>query len=491
MRLPFLALAALLALPPAGMAQDYQNDIGKNDIGRNDRGSGSTGMGSGSNRNRDRDRNKNNDRDKDRNNRRKNRDSKKTDGKSTAGKDGKDAKGGAATAAPAKGKASGGASSGKKSSSGGGGSTGFSLGDYKVTVDRDARILYIHPENRAAAQDVTVPVGTEFVTDVTFLNRDNAPMDEVSINLTYDRDYIEPLAVIDRNIAKFVSGAPDAAVDPARGLVSYKAKLKEPYSINNGAIISVRWRAKSITRSTEIEFGSSGDAISTITRGKADLLGNPADATDGFLSMLLTVVPQDAKEAEAFLSDPSLDAQGGKMGGVELSLAPPPRGASVGEPFPIDVILDNSAYSHLDDVAFLISFDPQVIEVVDADRNNYITAGTNIQDGPFHEAFPWGYHIANSVFPGRGLIYYRVGADDSEITRGKRGAIARIWCRAKSPTAGTPFAFRFIKESRGRGTDVSHLGTDCLGDPAVPNDGAKGLLLPVGFQATEVAEKTP
>ncbi len=211
-----------------------------------------------------------------------------------------------------------------------------------------------------------------------------------------------------------------------------------------------------------------------------DLLGSPRIPDDGTLSMTVTILPRDLREAEAMLSDPSIFSGGdAKIGGVKIFVQPPAETPVVGEPFSFDLVLDNRSLSNVDGISVLMSFEPDVLEIIDADLDNYITRETNILDGPFHGDFPWSFHIDNVVYQNRGLLHYRVGTGDPDLVRGKQAPFARVYAVAKRPTSGTPVVFRFTRSSRNHGTAVTYNGLDCLGEPEVFADGTQGALIRV------------
>lgn len=356
--------------------------------------------------------------------------------------------------------------------------SGPSLGEYTVAIDTERRMLRLHPEGRADRQDALVTVGEEFTTDISYDNPSLAPFDQIRVLVSYDTESLEPVAINDAPIAPRLEGEPTAEVDPLFGMILYEATLAEPVLIKDAPILKIRWLAKRVIRETAIEFSNRDDVYTAIVGEGKDLLGNPFQPGDGTLSMTLTIVPEDPREAEAFLNDPVVYAgDGGKVGGIRMYLQPPDKAPRVGQPFHFDLVFDNRVFSNLDSLSALISFDREILHILDADYDNFITRETNIHDGPFHAEFPWTYHIDNNVYQARGLISYRMGTGDPEMTRGKVGTIARIYAVGKRPTEGTPVVFKFNKSSRGMTTEGTFNGRDSLGDPEVFADGTRGVLL--------------
>ena len=149
----------------------------------------------------------------------------------------------------------------------------------------------------------------------------------------------------------------------------------------------------------------------------------------------------------------------------------------MGDAFRVEAILDNRADSLMDGVDIYIRYDPDILEVVDADRDNWITRGVNILDGPYHQQFPFDYHIENQAFPGKGEIVYRAGIGNAEKLRGRMGVLAAIVFRAKAPAASASVTFRLPESRTDRGTRITYLNQNVLGSPDRPASGLRQTAL--------------
>lgn len=372
---------------------------------------------------------------------------------------------------------------------------GSGLGTFSVVVDADARMLRLHPAGKPDRQNENIALSTDFVTEVTLDNRSLTPFDYVRILVSFDSDFIEPVAINDSALAPAIAGDPIAEFDPLLGTVFYEARLDPPLAITDQPLISIRWKPLKTVLGTEIEFNTVGERGTFVSHEENDILGNRRDPTDGTLSMRLNILPDDIREANAMLSDPTVFTGGqGKIGGVKMFFRPQEETIVAGEPFYVDLMLDNRAYSKLDGISVLLTFDPSILTIHDADLDNYITRERNILDGPFHDVFPWTFHIDNVVYQSRGLIHYRVGTGDADMTRGKVAPFARIYATATRPTAGTPLTFRFSRQPRERGTAATYNGRDALGDSETFADGTRGVLLqvaPPGFEYAATSLENP
>ncbi|CAN5261121.1 hypothetical protein BH09SUM1_BH09SUM1_27560 [soil metagenome] len=368
--------------------------------------------------------------------------------------------------------------------------SGPALGDYSLKVNTDARMLRLSPEGKEDRSDVTLILGQELVTNVTFDNKSQHPFDGIRVILSYEPELLEPLAINDKPIAGNIPGTPTAEVDSRYGLLLYEAKLSQPIIMSNEPLLTIRWKTKKVSASTRIEFSSRDEFHTTLTDGPDDILGNPKDPNDGTLDMNVIILPEDPREAEALLTDPAIfQKTDAKIGGVQLSFLPPTTPIVAGEPFDVDVVLDNRAFSMMDGLGLLIGYDPDVIRIIDSDKDNWITRETNILDGPFRKDYPWDFQIDNTVYPTRGQITYRMGSSDGEVTRGKTGTVARIHAVALRPTGGTALKFLFSNNPRVHGTEATYVGEDTLGDPKVKDDGTKNLTLQVEAPRVSTAMK--
>lgn len=349
------------------------------------------------------------------------------------------------------------------------------VGEFRLSSDPDLPMLRLTAERNPQSADIDSVEGAEFVTDVHLSNRKQVPIDRLHLVIDYNPAFVEPVAVNDAAIADRLAGTPRMAVSKLRGLMEYSATLKDPLAELPGEVLFIRWKALKPVVYTPIVFGQTAEGTFTelFSRGKP-VLGTPSVEGDGTLSAGVMIVPADPAEALMMQEDPQLYlGSNDRVGGVQLALIPPSEPPRVGEPFYIDVVLDNSVHSRMDAVSLMIEYDKDVLELIDVDRDNWITLGMNILDGPFHDQFPFDYHMANQFYPGRGRLEYRVGASFPDKLVGARGVMARIVAVPKRPAAVTEVTFMFATLPGRRTTTVSYLGQDVLGQLDRPKDGVR------------------
>lgn len=120
---------------------------------------------------------------------------------------------------------------------------------------------------------------------------------------------------------------------------------------------------------------------------------------------------------------------------VYLSLQPSVQDVGIGSQFTLDMNLSNPIPEQLSFLNVWLSFDPTYLEVVDSDSGNWITASTNVLDGPYHSAFNWDFHGQNFADNGTGRISYGEGSLSTDVFG--NGTFAQIKFLAKAPVLNT------------------------------------------------------
>lgn len=72
---------------------------------------------------------------------------------------------------------------------------------------------------------------------------------------------------------------------------------------------------------------------------------------------------------------------------VTISLIPSSSTVAPGEQFTVNAILDNPASEGLAGIGIYILYNKNLLTVLDTDAGNWVTAGINILDGPYHNPF--------------------------------------------------------------------------------------------------------
>jgi len=364
---------------------------------------------------------------------------------------------------------------------------------------------------RLAPLEQTAQIGEEFAAHVWVDNPEKKRFNVVSLALSYDPSLLEFI-----DAPGGVEGAPNCydrsektvaafklARDPAEdpfylnwadtkdGMIYYRARAASgEYCEAEGFLLSMKFKALAPIHRTGLRFQFSdwSENLSppvqsdqtwswpqTMTFiGLADeenswenRLGGTSKL-DGVISALISLSGPDKETL--------LEAQESAPEGLtrtRIYLDPPVVVAQVGKTFDLGVHLENLDRVAWDRVRLDIRFDPEVLEVVDQDEGNWLTLGTNILDGPYHDRFPFDFPRDNQVRADSGRILYDAAVFRKPHHNG--GLLATIRFRAKSPSAETQIAFAFPKDlDDRRGTSLIFRGADVLEDTHLAQDGAYG-----------------
>lgn len=359
--------------------------------------------------------------------------------------------------------------SGKTASKGGG---RVQLGDFQLRADNTIAIIHLDPLDSTVARD------QEFVTGFHLSNPTGKQFDEVRLAVRYERDYVEPVSVRDVALKGLLAAPSKVSVHPREGVLIYTARLSSPFATVSDSLFEIRWKALRLTPRAQFQFVIAENKPSGLWLGRQDVLGDEEQPMDGLINGSVQIITPEFFEAMArrlrgaggtmsamaqFDEEDDMDTLPAGKGGVVLSLRGPKKPVRTGETFQVDLVFDNSADSLVDGLDIYLRYDPEVLEVLDFDQDNWITRGINILDGPYHQEFPFDYHIANQVYPSRGEIVYRVGIGDAQKLRHRVGAMATITFRAKAPVPSTAVSFRLPDSPREVGTRVTYLSESVLG----------------------------
>lgn len=334
------------------------------------------------------------------------------------------------------------------------------------------------PDNRREL-DTAVRVGDRFLGEVILKNDDANPFDRVRLALRYDKRFMRPLRVFDADVRPYVDGDPTFEISDRDNLIIYDARFVEPRIGKSVTVLTIVWEAVQRTEFAGLDFRfASGDTelaphTAVYFQGR-NILGKPDDPIDGVLGSSVLVSRANPVESASLkpeilqgkkeeLREMYLGALGAEMNHTGIRLAGPEGPISEGQMFDVDVELYNPRGTVLDQVRFAVKFDPEVLQVVDRDRGNWIRSGVNVHDGPFRLDFPFDYHKRNEVDNRRGIILYANSMGEGRALRS--GPFARIRFRAMKSTADTKVELIAQREGAGFLT-----GTDYFGFPMLSFD---------------------
>lgn len=334
-----------------------------------------------------------------------------------------------------------------------------------LAPERDpAKLGYAQVAFFPSPANAVVRVGETFSTEVRLLVLDKSVVDRVEATIFYPPDALEPVSLHHDSLAGRIEGEPRAAIDRARGVVRYSAKLSEPVAAMDTKIVEVVWRATAPASEARVRLGSR-ETPCKAWRGKKLLtdseFGPRGAASDAVVRVVEArgegALPEGVRVTEGGIAD-SLPQIAEFRDRVDLAppafslVAPRAETFEAGEWVVADVRLDNPTGAVFDEIRFALRFDPDAIEIADADARNLIHEGINILDGPFRETWNWTNLGENRVRAEAGLIEYRMGiASLRELPAS--GVVARIFARVKRPVS--PPLFHWVLEDRVEGSDAT------------------------------------
>lgn len=319
-------------------------------------------------------------------------------------------------------------------------------------------IIYFEPMN------LQVKEGETFLTQLQYADYKEQPVEEIRLAIKYDKRFLLPLRVYDYPLHNLLEGEPEFKLDEQRGIIQYGGKLRTPLRLpNQSPLIIILWKALKQTLATEIGF-QFGPGYTYIQSQGLDYLGTQYDNKDGVIIATIGIQAQPGlfplKEQPQF---ESLTEKEGFFGifGVGLNLVSPKKQITANEEFVVDVVLLNPEGALIDDISLLIKFDPQKLEVIDWDNQNWIRSGVNVQDGFAHDNFPFDFHKLNQINQEQGEIKYWMGL--SQPLALPTAPFVRIKFRAKqSGTAQTLVYFDYSRNNAQPTTDIKYFGISLL-----------------------------
>lgn len=290
----------------------------------------------------------------------------------------------------------------------------------------------------------SVHVGESIVTECRFANPDTLPLDEIRVLLTYPRGFVEPVSVHQDAIHSLLAGEPEFRDRPERGEMEWRCRLGEPLKSEEVRVLTIVWKALAPTEGLWIRSSIEGVATNASIEGRSITRGNRgvADgATDAYVRILR---PDEAVPPGHRFVENTLASMQARLAGFpdQRSLRPPtlwidqPEDETLeaGREVVISLGIDNPDRMLFDEVRLAARFDPRTVEVLDADRGNWIGSGLNLLDAPFHKDWPWDLQYSNRVDADRGIFDYHMGMTTPREQ--PSGTVAQLHLRVRQETRG-------------------------------------------------------
>ncbi|MBI1290551.1 hypothetical protein GC173_04825 [bacterium] len=335
-----------------------------------------------------------------------------------------------------------------------------------------------------------------FLTEVYLFNIDGNPIERVRLALDYDKRFIEPERVFDATLRPFMDGNPKFEHDTREGVINYDVKLKTKLTNPEVVVLRILWKALRETPYTGIDFHfdpleREDQSHTAIFAQGTNILGTRDDPMDGVLSGGLMIDIPEGKTP--VLQGKAEELQTLYLGSVAsrdkvgLELVGPRSAPRVGEAFKVSVRVNNPEGALIDAVNTFVRFDPEVMQVIDVDKFNYIHRGTNVHDGPYHRNFPWDMHKKNEIRNDRGFVSYQASLSNGASLPSK--TMYDIYFRAIAPMNETELYFVKGKLSDAANTSIRYFGYERLDlETEISSSTIKMPILPA---PPEVAQATP
>lgn len=316
---------------------------------------------------------------------------------------------------------------------------------------------------------VAVEEGQTFVTEAKVIQLDKTRITRIELVIKYQPDHVEPVSIHHGALERRANGTPEWGIDRQRGEFRLSADLESAIEGIDTKLLDIVWRALRPARGMKIDLAS-GDAYSAAFSGERNVTLNQYGPEGGLSGTSLRIFPRrgSVPEGDHLVDSPVEDFATSIAELGILNERPPSLSLqydrkdswSADEWITVDVHLDNSGQAAFDEVRLALEYDPEVIEIADADKGNAIHSGVNLLDGPFRDTWNWDVHLENRVRPELGLIGYRMASQS--IQRRPSGVLVRIVGRILRPTARLPI--RWVRDSSGAAdkptTAVYFVGED-------------------------------
>ena len=296
--------------------------------------------------------------------------------------------------------------------------------------------IYLSPAS------VIVKTSESFATVVAIQNPQKVYYDSVEVFLKYPPQNLRPTAIHQYDLLSLLQGEPECAVDEQAGTIRYKAPFKEAINGLEKNLITIEWQTLAPAESVQIQpyLGKDFSAAYLGKKLQSETVFGVADALTG-ANVRIEGPRPPVPQGERFLtySDEQLNPI---LAGTRNETKTPPTLwidqpssgiLKTGQWVVIDVGIDNPNGVVFDEVRLAGRFDPKAVELVDSDRGNWIHAGLNVLDGPFHKAFPWTLFYTNRIVPSDGYFYYRMGTN--RLRPQEDGTVIRIFAKIKKDTS--------------------------------------------------------
>ena len=216
----------------------------------------------------------------------------------------------------------------------------------------------------------------------------------MSIILKYDPRFLELLDVDDDRLRQIAGKNFTPTLEHLRpGIFEYSAEFNKAQDPAYAGLMLINFKALDSNTGTDINFSSLGKLKTGLYHGEKEILSESKNDFFSISSLGAQVIIRekfdlDEEEDLVVLKDGwNIPKTKQKSATVEsyrtaLGLKSEKKQIKVGDVFDVHLLYSNPASLPVEKVKVVLRFDPEFLQVVDHDENNYIENGINILDGP-------------------------------------------------------------------------------------------------------------
>ncbi len=327
--------------------------------------------------------------------------------------------------------------------------------------------------------------------DVIFSNQGKRNPQRFDFTVTYNPQWLIFASEDHETIAPLLQSEDSEMrvdLDQERGRIRFRGVFNEPYSHSRALISTLEFQAVDFEGKTHLGFERPPKGMSAFLSDGDNILAYPEQHLFGLIDANVFITQNKGVSGE-----PDLDAETSKTLDLETATAqdmdtpseelgewsrlpadanplepawlflqgPEDMQLEAGEEFWVDLALLNQSQVAIAALGVRLKFDPDVLEVLDSDKGNWITRGINAWDGAFHESYPFDFHVVNDANNHRGTVAYKMSRHYGAWPF-PTGVFARLRFRARVETAATEITMIRSGPGKSSGSYLKAWGYDRL-----------------------------
>lgn len=346
--------------------------------------------------------------------------------------------------------------------------------------------------------DVQVKPGEKFEVYLMMRNLSSDAADKVQLTLRYDTQWVT-LEDVDLSPLEPYIGNNMEKMKLRRkpGNLFFESPLEKPFGLATGAMMVLHFQAADVTGFSRLEFVYPPEGFTRLLANGENILGSADQNIPGVVPAHIIVSRKENNELKSYrdsetatstLEEQALASQMEysmfdaettdalkqrwlrvpEEARVEINpylLLQGPEQATLlpGDDFWLDLVLINQDMLPIESLGVKLLFDPQALEVIDEDQENWIVRGINVWDGAFHEAYPFDFHKTNKANNFRGIVEYEAARQYGAWPL-PSGIFARVHFRVKKPVGETAIRLDWEEKNKRPASYIRSYGINRLSE---------------------------